>query len=173
MIHLLLATATSTPRVGGVDEISIHVLETRDEIEDLAIFIDKMADDNPAWDFFRSDAVQVRDSDVVMILADRRSGHDLMDSDCNLCGYMLCNLMREAEKLPEEPSVAFAGPFCLLRSLNLAYALAHAGEVRDAEAELERILEQDPTEQAAAAMLEEIRAGRLPEKRRPVSRGKG
>ena len=120
---LLLATATTTPRVGGVDEISIHVLETRDEIEDMAIFIDKMAADNPAWDFFRSDAVQVRDSDVVMIFADRRSGHDMMDSDCNLCGYMLCNLMREAEKLPQEPSVAFPGPFCLLRSLNLAYAL--------------------------------------------------
>ena len=120
---LLLASATTTPRVGGVDEISIHVLETRDEIEDMAIFIDRMAADNPAWEFFRSDAVQVHDSDVVMILADRRSGHDLMDSDCNLCGYMLCNLMREAEKLPQEPSVAFAGPFCLLRSLNLAYAL--------------------------------------------------
>ena len=67
---LLLASATTTPRVGGVDEISIHVLETRDEIEDMAIFIDKMADDNPAWDFFRSDAVQVRDSDVVMVMAE-------------------------------------------------------------------------------------------------------
>jgi uncharacterized ferredoxin-like protein len=120
---MLLASATTTPRVGGVDEISIHVLETRDEIEDLAIFIDKMAADNPAWDFFRSDAVQVKDSDVVMIMADRRSGHDLMDSDCNLCGYMLCNMLREAEKLPDEPSVAFQGPFCLLRSLNMAYAL--------------------------------------------------
>ena len=120
---LLLASATTTPRVGGVDEISIHVLETRDEIEDMAIFIDRMAADNPAWEFFRSDAVQVHDSDVVMILADRRSGHDLMDSDCNLCGYMLCNMLREAEKLPDEPSIAFQGPFCLLRSLNMAYAL--------------------------------------------------
>jgi uncharacterized ferredoxin-like protein len=120
---LLLASATTSPRVGGVDEISIHVLENRDEIEDLAIFIDKMADDNPAWEFFRSDAVQVRDSDVVMIMADRRSGHDLMDSNCNLCGYMLCDMLRDAEKLPDESSVAFRGPFCLLRSLNMAYAL--------------------------------------------------
>lgn len=120
---LLLASATTTPRVGGVDEISIHVLETRDEIEDMAICIDRMAADNPCWDFFRSDAVQVRDSDVVMIVADRRSGHDPMDSDCNLCGYMVCSGLREAEKLPEDPSLAFRGPFCLLRSLNMSYAL--------------------------------------------------
>ncbi len=120
---LLLAAATTSPRVGGVDEISIHVLDDRDEIEDLAICIDKMAADNPRWDFFRSDAVQVRDSDVVMIMADRRSGHDPMDSNCNLCGYLLCDSWREAERLPDEPSVAFRGPFCLLRSMNLAYAL--------------------------------------------------
>lgn len=120
---MLFASAVTSPRVGGIDEISIHVLETRDEIEDLAIFIDKMAADNPRWDFFRSDAVQVRDADVVMIMADRRSGHDPMDSSCNLCGYMICDMWREAEKLPDEPPVAFQGPFCLLRSMNLAYAL--------------------------------------------------
>lgn len=120
---LLLASATTSPRVGGVDEISIHVLDARDDIEDLAIAIDKMADDNPRWDFFRSDAVQVRDADVVMIMADRRSGHDPMDSNCNLCGYLLCDGLRDADRLPAEPSVAFRGPFCLLRSMNMAYAL--------------------------------------------------
>lgn len=120
---LLLASATTSPRVGGVDEISIHVLDDRDEIEDLAICIDRMAADNPRWDFFRSDAVQVRDSDVVMIMADRRSAHDPMDSNCNLCGHLLCDAWRDVERLPDEPSVAFRGPFCLLRSMNLAYAL--------------------------------------------------
>ncbi len=120
---LLLASATTSPRVGGVDEISIHVLDNRDEIEDLSIAVDRMADDNPRWDFFHSDAVEVRDADVVMIMADRRSGHDPMDSNCNLCGYLLCDGLRDAERLPEEPSVAFRGPFCLLRSMNMAYAL--------------------------------------------------
>jgi uncharacterized ferredoxin-like protein len=121
--QLLLASAVTSPRVGGIDEISVHVLDERDDIEDLAITIDRMAEDNPRWDFFRSDAVQVRDSDVVMIMADRRSGHDPMDSNCNLCGHLLCDQWRQAEKLPEEPAVAFRGPFCLLRSMNLAYAL--------------------------------------------------
>lgn len=121
--QLLLASATTSPRVGGIDEISIHVLDDRDAIEDLAICIEKMAGDNPRWEFFRSDAVQVRDSDVVMIMADRRSGHDPMDSNCNLCGHLLCDAWREAERVPEGPSVAFRGPFCLMRSLNMSYAL--------------------------------------------------
>jgi uncharacterized ferredoxin-like protein len=121
--QLLLASATTSPRVGGVDEISIHVLDSKDDIEDLAIAIDKMAEDNPRWEFFRSEAVQVRDSDVVMIMADRRSGHDPMDSNCNLCGHLLCDVWRDAERVPDTPSVAFRGPFCLMRSMNLSYAL--------------------------------------------------
>jgi len=120
---LLLASAVTAPRIGGVDVVSVHCIEDRNEIEDIAITMDNMADDNPAWDFFRSDAVQVRDSDVVIIMADRRSGHDPMDSNCNLCGHLICNQWREAEKLPDEASVAFRGPFCLLRSMNAAYAL--------------------------------------------------
>ena len=103
---LLLASATTSPRVGGVDEISIHVLDSRDEIEDLAIAIDRMAADNPRWEFFRSDAVQVRDSDVVMIMADRRSSHDPMDSNCNLCGHLLCDMWRDAERVPDAPSAS-------------------------------------------------------------------
>jgi uncharacterized ferredoxin-like protein len=121
--QLLLASATTSPRVGGIDEISIHVLDDKDDIEDLAICIEKMADDNPRWEFFGSDAVQVRDADVVMIMADRRSGHDPMDSNCNLCGNLLCDAWRDAERVSDAPSVAFRGPFCLMRSMNLAYAL--------------------------------------------------
>jgi uncharacterized ferredoxin-like protein len=123
---LLLASAVTAPRVGGIDEISVQYVEERDTIEEMAIVIDKMASDNPAWDFFRSDAVQVKDSDVVLVMADRRSGHDPMDSNCNLCGHSLCDMWREVPKLSDEPSVAFRGPFCLLRSMNIAYALAGA-----------------------------------------------
>ena len=120
---LLLASAVTSPRVGGIDEICVVALDDRDAVEDLAIAVERMAADNPRWDFFRSDAVQVRHSDVVLIMADRRAGHDPMDSNCNLCGHILCDNWREAERLPDEPSVAFRGPFCLLRSMNMAYAL--------------------------------------------------
>jgi uncharacterized ferredoxin-like protein len=120
---MIMASAITAPRVGGIDEVNIHRIDDRDTIEEMAIFVDKMADDNPAWDFFRSDAVQIQDSDVVMILADRRSGIDPMHSNCNLCGHTLCDWYGNVEKLPEEKSTAFQGPFCLLRSMNMAYAL--------------------------------------------------
>ncbi|HEY5514567.1 MAG TPA: DUF2148 domain-containing protein [Geomonas sp.] len=123
---LLLASAVTAPRVGGIDEISVQYIEEQDAIEEMAIVIDKMASDNPAWGFFRSDAIQVRDSDVVLVMADRRSGHDPMDSNCNLCGYSLCDQWRQVPKLSNEASVAFRGPFCLLRSMNVAYALGGA-----------------------------------------------
>jgi uncharacterized ferredoxin-like protein len=123
---LLLASAVTAPRVGGIDEISVQYIEDRDTIEEMAIVIDKMASENTAWEFFRSDAVQVKDSDVVLVMADRRSGHDPMDSNCNLCGYSLCDLWRDVPKLEDKPGVAFRGPFCLLRSMNIAYALGGA-----------------------------------------------
>lgn len=126
---LAFASAVTAPRIGGVDVVSVHYIEDRDEIEDLAICVEKMADDNPRWDFFHSDAVQVRDSDVVLIMTDRRSGHDPMYSSCNLCGYLICDEFMKTEKLPDEPSVAFRGPFCLLRSMNMVYALNGAVSV--------------------------------------------
>ncbi len=120
---LLMASAITAPRVGGIDEVTIHRFDDRDAIEELAITVDKMASDNPAWDFFHSDAVQISDSDAVLVMADRRSGIDAMESNCNLCGHTLCAWFKEVPKLEAAPSVAFQGPFCLLRSMNMAYAL--------------------------------------------------
>ncbi|MHB8780186.1 MAG: ferredoxin domain-containing protein [Candidatus Geothermincolia bacterium] len=120
---LILASATTAPRVGGIDEITIHMIEDRDSIEEMAILVDKMSAENDSWDFFRSDAVQIRDSDVVLVISDRRSGVDPMDSNCNLCGQTLCDWFKNVPKLEARPGLAFTGPFCLLRSMNMAYAL--------------------------------------------------
>ena len=62
-------------------------------------------------------------------------------------------------------------PTDTLDRLNLAFAYLRAGRYKEAEIELESILEVDPSEPAVIAQLEELRAGRLPDKRRPVSRG--
>ena len=62
-------------------------------------------------------------------------------------------------------------PAFLVPRLNLAFALARVGEYRDAENELVAILAAEPDEPAATAKLEELRSGRPPDRRRPVSRG--
>jgi len=89
----------------------------------------------------------------------------------NFRGVVLCELERldEAIEAFRRGSALNAG--YLVPRLNLAFAYLRAERFKEAEIELESILETDPTEPAAIAQLEELRSGRLPEKRRPVSRG--
>lgn len=89
----------------------------------------------------------------------------------NFRGVVLCELDRVDEAIEAFRASAALSPQFLVPRLNLAFALIRGGEYKEAEAELESILAQDPTEPAAAAKLEELKMGRLPEKRRPVSRG--
>ncbi len=80
----------------------------------------------------------------------------------------------------EEALEAFRASLALndqyvIPKMNLAFTLIHAGEIKEGEAILESILEEDPTEPAAAAKLEELRSA-LPKeaiKRRSRNRGAG
>jgi Tfp pilus assembly protein PilF len=89
----------------------------------------------------------------------------------NYRGVVLCELERTAEAVDAFRVSAELSPGNLIPRLNLAFAFLRAGSHKEAEAELEYVLEQDPMEPAARAQLEELRAGRHPERRRPASRG--
>jgi tetratricopeptide (TPR) repeat protein len=89
----------------------------------------------------------------------------------NFRGVVLCELDRVDEALEAFRTSAALSPSFLVPRLNLAFALIRAGEYRKAEAELESVLEIEPGEPAATAKLEELRSGRLPERRRPAARG--
>ncbi len=56
--------------------------------------------------------------------------------------------------------------------LNLAFALLRAAQFKEAEAQLEALVEHDPTQTAAAAKLQELRTGRPADARR-LGRGSG
>ena len=47
--RLLLASGTTSPRVGGVGECTIHIVDDECGIEDLAQHVESMADENKAW----------------------------------------------------------------------------------------------------------------------------
>lgn len=121
--RLLLASATTTPRVGGVGECTTHILEDECDIEDLCQQIEKMSEENTAWEFFKRDAVILRDADAVLIVTSLRSLTDPADINCNMCGKLTCEYLREEEKLPQEPGVAFTGPLCSFRANNISYAI--------------------------------------------------
>ncbi len=121
--RLLLVSATTTPRVGGVGECTTHILEDECDIEDLCQQIEKMSEENTAWDFFKRDAVILRDADAVLIVTSLRSLTDPADINCNMCGKLTCEYLREEQKLPQEPGVAFTGPLCSFRANNISYAI--------------------------------------------------
>ncbi len=90
----------------------------------------------------------------------------------NFQGIALCELGRLDEALTAFRRSSSIRPGFLIPRLNLAFAMLRGGMFKDAEAELEAILRDDPTEPAALAKLEELRSGGGTEKRRSPSRGK-
>ncbi len=121
--RLLLASATTAPRVGGVGECTVHILDDECDIEDLCQKVEKMSNDNEKWGFFRRDAEMLRDADSVSLITSLRSKTDPADINCNMCGKLTCEYLREAEELPDEPGVAYPGPLCIFRANNIAYAV--------------------------------------------------
>lgn len=121
--RLILASGTTSPRVGGVGECSIHILDDECDIEDVCQEMERMAQIKKSWDFFGRDAAMLRDADVVLIATSLRCVSDPADINCNLCGKLVCEYLKKEEKLPDEPDVAFRGPLCTFRATNIAYAI--------------------------------------------------
>ena len=121
--RLILASGTTTPRVGGVGECTIHIIDDECDIEDLCQEIEKMAVIKKSWNFFKRDAEMLRDADAVLVATSLRSLVDPADINCNMCGKIVCEYLKEEEKLPDDPDVAFTGPLCVFRANNIAYAV--------------------------------------------------
>lgn len=89
----------------------------------------------------------------------------------NFRGIALCELGRVEEGIASfERAMALNSEF-LVPKLNLAFALLRVGKYKEAETELEAVLEMDPSQHAASAKLEELRTGRVAEFRRNSPRG--
>jgi uncharacterized ferredoxin-like protein len=121
--RLILASGTTAPRVGGVGECTFHVLDDECDIEDLCQAMEDMAEIKKSWAFFNRDAAMLRDADAVLITTSLRSLTDPADINCNMCGKLVCEYLKEEEKLPPDPEVAFRGPLCIFRANNIAYAV--------------------------------------------------
>jgi uncharacterized ferredoxin-like protein len=121
--RLMLASGTTTPRVGGVGECTIHTVEDDGDIEDICQKMEEMAGIKKSWEFFKRDAAMVRDADALLITTSLRSLTDPADINCNMCGKMVCEYLKAEPKLPADPEVAFTGPLCTFRAANTAYAV--------------------------------------------------
>jgi uncharacterized ferredoxin-like protein len=65
----------------------------------------------------------VRDADALLVTTSLRCLTDPADINCNMCGKLVCEYLKEEEKLPADPEVAFTGPLCTFRAANIAYAV--------------------------------------------------
>jgi len=85
-----------------------------------------MSEENESWDFFKRDAAMLRDADAVLVVTSLRCLTDPADINCNMCGKLgklTCEYLKEAERLPDEPGIAFRGPLCVFRANNVGYAI--------------------------------------------------
>ena len=82
----------------------------------------------------------------------------------NFRGIVLCELERFDEAFDAFRRSSELCPDHCVPRLNLAFAFLRADQLREGELELEAVLEHDPTEPAARAKLEELRAARVPDK---------
>ena len=89
----------------------------------------------------------------------------------NYRGVALCELGRVDEGVAAfRRSVALNSDYVVAK-LNLAFAFIRAGHFKDAEQQLEAVLEQDPSQTVASSKLEELRTGRVADSRRGAPRG--
>lgn len=121
--RLLLASGTTAPRVGGVGECTIQIIDDECDIEDLCQQIEAMAGENKGWKSFLREAAILRDADAILVITSLRSLTDPADINCNMCGKLTCEYLKETERLPREAGIAFTGPLCIFRANNVAYAL--------------------------------------------------
>jgi Tfp pilus assembly protein PilF len=94
----------------------------------------------------------------------------------NFRGVTLCEMDRIDEAAEAFRTSMSMNEHYVIPKLNLAFTLLRAGDVKEGEAILESVLEEDPTEPAAQAKLKELRAAQPNEavkKRRSVNRGSG
>ena len=129
--RIILASAVTAPRLGGVGEVVINLIEEPAVLEELALTMEDLSSENPAWSFFTRDAVMLRSADAVLIMSSMRSLNDPADINCGYCGLTTCESFRAKEKLPTGSGVGFTGPLCCLRVCNIAYALGGAASLAE------------------------------------------
>ena len=117
--RLMLVSARTAPKSGGVDDISTAIVYGREK-ESLVAEMERIADERDISGF-RRDAKNVRDSQAVVLIGVR--GTKSFGLDCGACGFAECEEFESAEK---KAGRDFTGATCLFKALDLGIALGSA-----------------------------------------------
>ncbi|MFQ5758668.1 MAG: ferredoxin domain-containing protein [Candidatus Bathyarchaeia archaeon] len=119
--RLMLVSARTAPKSGGVDDISTAIVYGAEK-ESLVAEMERIAEERDISGFKR-DAENVRDSEAVVLIGVR--GTKSFGLDCGACGYANCEEFEGAEK---KAGRDFTGATCLFKALDLGIALGSAAK---------------------------------------------
>lgn len=123
----ILLAARTAPKAKGVDDI-ITALVEKDDIEILALTMEKLADEKGAGFIspFKRDAANLRNAGAAVLIGVKTSG--AAGLNCGACGFKTCAEMLEQQKA----EVEFRGPNCMFKYADLGIAVgAAAAKAKD------------------------------------------
>jgi uncharacterized ferredoxin-like protein len=133
---LAVGAAMTAPVAGGVPQAEAHLVYGQEEMEKVARKMEELAYTNKKWQRqFLSEAVMVRETDVIVFLGDYRAHETPLDANCGLCGGAVgCSYFytrRETNKglvdvTDRRSETPIKGPLCGARVDDLGYVMGSA-----------------------------------------------
>jgi uncharacterized ferredoxin-like protein len=117
--RLMLISARTAPKSGGVDDLVLAVVYGREK-DEIAAEMDRIAEERKLKGFNR-DGKNLRDSEAALLVGVK--GSKSFGLNCGACGYKTCEEFNEAEK---RQGLDFVGPTCLFKALDMGLALGSA-----------------------------------------------
>jgi uncharacterized ferredoxin-like protein len=118
---LMLVSARTAPKSGGIDDLVLAVVYGREK-DEIAAEMDKIAEERKLKGFKR-DSKNLRDSEAALLIGVK--GPKSFGLNCGACGYKTCEEFNKAEK---RQGLDFAGPTCLFKALDMGIALCSAAK---------------------------------------------
>ena len=134
--RLAINAAMTAPVAGGVPQIEAHLVYGQEELEKVARKMEDLAYENDRWKKrFLSEAVMVRETDVIVFLGNFRAHETPLDAMCGLCGGAAgCGFFYERRETKSglvditdrRSDTPIKGPLCSARVDDLGYVMASA-----------------------------------------------
>ncbi|MFW9794222.1 MAG: ferredoxin domain-containing protein [Candidatus Thorarchaeota archaeon] len=118
--RLLLLAARTAPKAAGKDDIESVIVTGKDK-DDVAKEMREMAE--TYGELWIRDAVNVEQSSALVLIG--LKGHKTLGINCGACGHETCSEFSKAEK---KKGVAYTGPICTIKALDLGVALGSAAK---------------------------------------------
>jgi uncharacterized ferredoxin-like protein len=118
---LMLVSARTAPKSGGVDDIVLALVYGKEK-DEIATEMKKIGEQRNSKGFLR-DSKNLRNSTAVILIGVK--GPKSFGINCGACGYPNCKAFDEAEKKQGQD---FTGPTCIFKALDMGIALGSAAK---------------------------------------------